>query len=179
MIKKYIKKGMTLIETLLILAILSVALVPLVHIINMASPSESHADDEYLAVLFAHHVIEEIIAKRALNPNFLPTVCQASPIVLNPEDSNKVNEYFNYFEEFKGAITEKNSPQLYWAMKKYKCKVDTYLLDSDMFKVIVYVSYLKEGREIKVYLERLLPNINNIAFDNKSNNEEDGENSNE
>ena len=175
MTKAFIKKGMSLIETLLILAILSIVIVPLAHIINIASPTESSEDDEYLAVLFAHHVMEEIIAKRALDPNFLPTVCKSAPIVSTIDNAKDINDYFKYFEEFKGPVTEANSPQLYWAMKKYKCKVDTYLLDSNMFKVVVYISYPKDGREMKVYFERLLPQVVNCSLDNNVNSEEDGE----
>ncbi len=166
---------MNLVEILLILAILTFVIVPFVRIVNMASPAESHADDEYLAVLLAHHVMEEIIAKRALDVNYLPAISESSPIVLKEGDSSKINEHFSYFEEFKGAITEANSPQLFWAMKKYKCKVDTYLLDSGMFKIVIYISYPKEGREIKVYLERLLPQVNNTFSKNKDNSEDDGE----
>lgn len=165
------KKAVSLIEILLILAILSIAIVPFVHIISLSIPVDSHTDDEYMATLLAQHVMETIIAKRIKNPGFLPSVSESKPIVsLNQTD--KISEYFDYFEEFKGPVTKKQDSQLYWAIDKFKCKVDTYLLDSNLFKVVVYIIYQKDGREMKVYLERLFP-YNNYIGDN--NVEDDGE----
>ena len=154
------KKAVSLIEILLILAILSIAIVPFVHIISLSIPIDSHTDDEYMANLLSQHVMETIIAKKIKNPNFLPSVSESKPIVSNQTD--KISEYFDYFEEFKGPITKNQDSQLYWAIDKFKCKVDTYLLDSNLFKVVVYIIYKKDGREMKVYLERLFPYDNYI-----------------
>ena len=164
MFKLITKKGTSLFETLLILAILSVSIYPLAHIVYMSMPVVSHTDDEYLATLLAHHVMETIVAKRAKDPSYLPSISEACSIVASHEDSEKISEYFTDFKEYNGPITETNDPQLYWAVKKFKCKVDTYFLDKNTFKVFVYIIYSKEGKEKKVFFERLLP-VNEISSD--------------
>ncbi len=162
MIKRTNKQAASLIEILLVLAILSVAILPFVHIIGMSYPVDSHTDDEYMATLLAQHIMESIIAKRDKNPNFLPSVSELKPVVKANELSNNLSEYFSYFEEYKGPVTKSDEPQLYWSINKFKCKVDTYLLDSNIFKVVVYVIYQEDKREMKVYLERLFSQNNYI-----------------
>ncbi|MBR4330350.1 MAG: prepilin-type N-terminal cleavage/methylation domain-containing protein [Candidatus Riflebacteria bacterium] len=162
---KYIKrKAFSLLETLLVLAILSVSIYPLAHIIYISMPLNLHTDDEYMATLLAHHVMETIVAKRAKDPSYIPAVSEACPVVSPPGSKEKISEYFTYFKEYGGPITEQNDPQLYWAISKFKCKVDTYFLDKNMFKVFVYIIYQKDGREMKVFFERLLP-LNELPSD--------------
>ena len=62
MIKHRTKFGTSLIEMLLALAILSISMYPIVYIVNIAMPVTVHNDDEYLATMLAHHVIETIVA---------------------------------------------------------------------------------------------------------------------
>ena len=161
------RKAFSLLETLLVLAILSVSIYPLAHIIYISMPLNLHTDDEYMATLLAHHVMETIVAKRAKDPSYIPSVSEASPVVLPPGSSEKVSEYFSNFKEYNGPVNEKNDPQLYWAINKFKCKVDTYFLDKGMFKVFVYIIYQKDGREMKVFFERLLP-LNESPSDENS-----------
>ena len=163
------KKALSLFETLLVMAILSVSIYPLVHIIYISMPISSHSDDEYMATLLAHHVMESIVAKRAKDPSYIPSVSEACPVALPSGSSDKISEYFSFFKEYNGSITETNDPQLYWAIKKFKCKVDTYFLDKDMFKVFVYIIYQKDGREMKVFFERLLP-LNEALSDEQNEN---------
>ncbi len=164
MCKLRLRKGTSLFETLLVLAILSVSIYPLAHIIYMSMPTVSHTDDEYLATLLAHHVMETIVARRAKDPSYLPSMSEACPVVASPEGNDKISEYFTDFKEYNGPVTETNDPQLYWAVKKFKCKVDTYFLDKNTFKVFVYIIYSKEGKDKKVFFERLLP-VNEISSD--------------
>lgn len=167
MFKSVNRKALSLLETLLVLAILSVSIYPLAHIIYISMPLNLHTDDEYMATLLAHHVMETIVAKRAKDPSYIPSVSEASPVVLPPGSSEKVSEYFSNFKEYNGPVNEKNDPQLYWAINKFKCKVDTYFLDKGMFKVFVYIIYQKDGREMKVFFERLLP-LNESPSDENS-----------
>ena len=157
MFKSIKRKAFSLLETLLVLAILSVSIYPLAHIIYISMPLNLHTDDEYMATLLAHHVMETIVAKRAKDPSYIPTVSEACPVVSPPGGKEKISEYFTDFKEYGGPVTEQNDPQLYWAISKFKCKVDTYFLDKNIFKVFVYIIYQKDGREMKVFFERLLP----------------------
>lgn len=151
------RKGTTLIEMLLVLSILSVSMYPLVYIINIAVPPKINNDDEYMATLLAHHVIETIVARRAKDPYYLPQMCQSTPVVSTEGAHPIVNEYFANIAEYNGPITSTNEPQLYWSLNKFNCHADTYYLDENMFKIIVYVTYQKDGRTMKVFFERLLP----------------------
>ncbi len=164
-------KDISLIEALLILALLSISIYPLAHIISLSKPIKLHTDDQYLATLLAHHVMETIIAKRAKDPSFLPKMSKAEPIVFTPAFSEPLCEYFKYFKEFNGPITETSDSQLYWALNKYKCKVDTYFLDENIFKVIVYIIYENNGKEMKIFFERLLPQ-SDLSLSNDENNGE-------
>lgn len=171
--KYYYKKGLSLIEILLVLAILSMSLFPLSHILTLAKPVDLHTDDEYMATLLAQHVMESIIAKRKINLSYLPAMSDFKPIVSSSINQEPISEYFNYFSEFNGPVSEVNNPQLYWEINKYKCKVDTYLLDDNLFKVIVYISYTQNDREMKVYLERLFVQNESLPFENDNIKEED------
>lgn len=157
MIKHRTKLGTSLIEMLLALAILSISMYPLVYIVNIAMPEKVHNDDEYLATMLAHHVIETIVAKRAKDPTYLPSMTSKSSVVNVVGSSELVSEYFRDLPEYNAPIMENIDPQLYWALNKFKCQTETYFLDENMFKVIVYITYEKDGREMKVFFERLLP----------------------
>ena len=58
------------------------------------------------------------------------------------------------------------------ALDKYKCSIDTYFLDEKLFKVIVYVTYKKDGRNRKVFFERLFTQ-KNLYFGEEENEEEE------
>lgn len=159
-------------EILLVLTVLSFSLFPLVHIIAMTSPVDLHTDDEYMATLLAQHVMETIIAKRANNPNYLPSVSDFRPVVASIGTLEQTSEFFNDFKEFNGPVSENLEPQLYWAMNKFKCRVDTYLLDDALFKVVVYITYVHDGRDMKVYVERLF--AQNSILPQENDNKEEG-----
>ena len=171
MFKNTNRKATSLLETLLVLAVLSVAIYPLVHIICISMPANLHTDDEYMATLLAHHVMETIVARRAKDPSYMPSVTEACPVVPSPGSSEKISEYFSFFKEYNGPITETKDPQLYWAINKFKCKIDTYFQDKGMFKVFVYIIYKKDGRDMKVFFERLLP-LNEAPSSDKNDSEE-------
>lgn len=168
------RKAFSIIEILLVLAIISLSFFPLVHLIVMSLPVDYQDDDEYIATLLAHHVMETIIAKKAKNSDYIPSASDDyKPIVLNSEDAKNISEYFDYFEEFKGPVTKTSDPQLYWAINKFKCKISTYLIDTNLFKVIVYINYQKSGKENRVFLERLLSQNNFVNNDDADDSEAD------
>ena len=150
------KKNLSLIELLVVLTILSVSFFPLTQIINLASrKTRSNNDSFFIATMIAHHVMESIIAKRDANPNWLPSVCDYKSIVL-ASDTESVNEYFDTFVEYDGAITQAKDSRLFETLKKYKCRIDSYFLEKDLFKIVVYITYLEDKIEKKIYLERIL-----------------------
>lgn len=151
------KEGTSHIELLLALAILSISLYPLAYVLHISMPPRVHSDDEYMATLLAHHVMETIVAKRAKDPSYLPNMRESKPIVFTTGSNEGVSEYFEKITAFNGPITKEEDPELFRAVSRFRCNLDTYFLDENMFKVIVYVTYEKEGREMKVFFERLLP----------------------
>lgn len=144
-------------ELLLALSILSAALYPVVFIFRIASPAKMKNHNEYMATLLAHHVIETIVAKRAKNPAYLPAMSDPEPVVQSAESVEPVSQHFRSISETGESITESNDPQLFWSLKPFKCQIDTYYLDGSLFKALVYITYQKEGRTMKVFFERLLP----------------------
>jgi hypothetical protein len=151
------KRGTSLMELLLALAILSAAMYPVVFIFRIGSPPKQSNQQEYMATLLAHHVIESIVARHAQNPSYLPMMSDAEPIVESVEHVEPVSRYFRELSDANESITEFSDPQLFWSLKPYKCQIDTYYLADGLFKVIVYITYQREGRTMKVFFERLLP----------------------
>ena len=149
--------GASHIELLLVLAMLSVAMYPLAYIFNLAMPPKAGDSDEYLAAMLAHHVMETIIAKRAKDSSYFPVMSSSRPVVSTLGSKEEICEYFANLSGYSGAVTESVDPRLFRFLNKFKCSIDTYYLDENMFKIIVYVTYLKEGAERKVFFERLLP----------------------
>lgn len=150
------RQGTNLLELLLALSILSAALYPIVYIFKLAAPPKQKTQTEYLATLLAHHVIETIVAKHASNPSFLPTMEEGAPLVQSSGSVEPVCEYFRFISESGGDIIEEDASEMFWSLKPFKCQIDTYYLDSALFKVIVYITYQQEGRDMKVFFERLL-----------------------
>lgn len=151
------KRATSLMELLLALAILSAAMYPVVFIFRIGSPPKQNNQQEYMATLLAHHVIENIVARHAQNPSYLPTMSDAEPVVESVEHVEPVSRYFRELSDTGESITESSDPQLFWSLKPYKCQIDTYYLADGLFKVIVYITYQREGRTMKVFFERLLP----------------------
>lgn len=150
------KKGRktNLLELLLVLAILSVSLYPVAYIFKLGQPSSKSTQTEFLATLLAHHVMETIVASKNKNSDYLPMMTEKEPIVETHNSGSDISEYFLKASENNLPID--NNDDLYWSLKPFKCKVDTYYLEGSIYKVIVYISYSKEGKEMKVFLERLL-----------------------
>lgn len=144
-------------ELLLALSILSAALYPVVFIFRIASPPRQKNHNEYLATLLAHHVVETIVARRAKNPAFLPAMSDSEPVVQSAGSVEPVSQFFRSISDNGESITENDSSQLFWSLKPFNCQIDTYYLDGNLFKAIVYITYQKEGRTMKVFFERLLP----------------------
>jgi hypothetical protein len=113
-----------------------------------------------MATLLAHHVVETIVAKRAQDPSYLPAMSYSEPVVQSAEHVEPVSQYFRTISPSGESITENDDSQLFWSLKPYKCQIDTYYLDESLFKAIVYITYQKEGRTMKVFFERLLPQKN-------------------
>ena len=143
-----------LLELLLALAILSASLYPIAYIFKLGRPSIKKTQIEFLATLLAHHVMESIVAAKNLDSDYLPMMTEKESIVETHNSISNLSEYFAKASESNLPIDDKD--ELYWSLKPFKCKVDTYYLEGSIYKVIVYISYLKEGKEMRVFLERLL-----------------------
>lgn len=150
------RRGTNLLELLLALSILSAALYPIVYIFKMAQPARKKTQTEFLATLLNHHVIETIIASKLENPDYLPQMAEAQPVVSSENAAQQVSEYFQFISDRGEAVVKDDASQLYWSLEQFKCQVDTYYLEGLLYKAIVYISYEKDGRNMKVFLEKLL-----------------------
>ncbi|NLF95712.1 MAG: hypothetical protein GX569_03175 [Candidatus Riflebacteria bacterium] len=160
------KQPANILELLLALAILSVSMYPLVYIFRISQAPRQKTQTEYLATLLAHHVIETIVARKSVNPAFLPFMSEAEPVVQSSDSVAPVSHYFRNIGVDGENITENDPNQLFWHLKQFKCQIDTYYLEGALYKVIVYISYLNEGRKMRVFFERLLPQTDNSDGDN-------------
>lgn len=151
------KQSANILELLLALSILSVSMYPLVYIFRISHAPRQKTQTEYLAILLAHHVIETIVARKRVDPSFLPLMSEAEPVVQSADSVAPVSPYFRGICESGENISENDPAQLFWHLKQFKCQIDTYYLEGALYKVIVYVSYLNEGRKMRVFFERLLP----------------------
>jgi hypothetical protein len=150
------RRGNNLLELLLALSILTGALYPIVYIFKLAKPETQKTQTEFLATLLSHHVLETIIAKKQKDPEYLPEMTEPEPVAREKNSSDKVSDYFMNILPKNEGITKEAYPQIYWPTKIYKSQVDTYYIEGSLYKVISYISYMSEGREMKVFLERLL-----------------------
>ncbi len=150
------RRGINILELLLAMAILSVSLYPIVYIFRLARPIYQKTHTEYLATLLAHHTMESIIARKMNDKSYLPTMSDPQPIVETSESVSHVSSYFRGLSRTGDNFNEKEDPELFWSLKQFNCQIDTYYLEGNVFKVIVYVLYEKEGRKMRVFFERLL-----------------------
>ncbi|PKL42553.1 MAG: hypothetical protein CVV41_13450 [Candidatus Riflebacteria bacterium HGW-Riflebacteria-1] len=151
------KHSANILELLLALSILSVSMYPLVYIFRISQTPRQKTQTEYLATLLAHHVIETIVARKSIDPAFLPLMSDAEPVVQSADSVAPVSHYFKGICETGENITENDPAQLFWHLKQFNCQINTYYLEGDLYKVIVYISYQNEGRNMRVFFERLLP----------------------
>lgn len=150
------RRGSNILELLLALAILSVSMYPIVYIFRIATPAKQKTQTEYMATLLAQHAMESIVARRLIDPDYLPTMSDPEPVVQSSDSVANVSPYFRGISEKGENFNEADDAPLYWSLKQFNCQIDTYYLEGDIFKVIVYVSYQKDGRNMKVFFERLL-----------------------
>ncbi len=150
------RNGTNLLELLLALSILSGALYPIVYIFKMSRPTQQKTQTEYLATLLTHHVVETIVANKIANPDYLPPMTEPQPVVQSDNAVAQVSDYFKHASDKNEAIVENDSSQLFWSLKQFNCRVNTYYLEGFLYKAIVYITYQKDGKEMKVFLERLL-----------------------
>ncbi|HMM58773.1 MAG TPA: hypothetical protein PKC25_01440 [Candidatus Rifleibacterium sp.] len=81
-------------ELLLALAVLSAAMYPVVFIFRIGNPPKQTNHQEYTATLLAHHVIETIVARRAVNPSYLSAMSEPEPVVEAAEHVEPVSQYY-------------------------------------------------------------------------------------
>lgn len=155
--RKKSDKSANILELLLALALLSVSMYPLVYIFRISQAPRQKSQTEYLATLLAHHVIETVVARKSADPAFLPLMSDPEPVVQSTDSVAPVSYYFRGICENGENICENDPNQLFWQLKQYSCQIDTYYLEGELYKVIVYISYLNEGRKMRVFFERLLP----------------------
>lgn len=145
-----------MLELLGIFCILSISLAPLFYLVRLTKTAEHRSEAELSATLLAQHVMERIVAMTAKNPANLPPMTPEEPIVAEPDGSGPVSAYFTFLLGDYRTISPEDFPKLYWALKPFKCQVDTYYLEDRLYKIIVYIGYEEEGRKKRIYLERLL-----------------------
>ena len=88
------------------------------------------------------------------------------PVVQSTDSVAPVSHYFRGIGETGENITENDQSQLFWQLKQFSCQIDTYYLEGALYKVIVYISYQNEGRNMRVFFERLLPQSDSAAQEN-------------
>ncbi len=152
----YSKSGTNLLELLLALSILTSALYPIVYLFKIAKPNQPKTQQEFLATLLAHHVVETMVAKKMMNAEYLPVMTESEPIVAEAVSGKSVSEYFNSFSPENDSVSEKSDKQIFWSLKPFSCQVDTYYLEGNLYKVIAYIGYTFEDKKMRVFLERLL-----------------------
>lgn len=150
------RNGTNLLELLLALSILSGALYPIVYIFKMSKPAQQKTQTEYLATLLTHHVVETIVASKIANADYLPPMTESQPVVQTANAVSQVSDYFKYISDRGQPVVEDDASQLFWSLKQFSCRVDTYYLEGFLYKAIVYITYEKDGKPMKVFLERLL-----------------------
>ena len=148
--------GASLLDILLAACLLSVSLVPLFYLFKLSRPTFAKSPMEFSATLLANHVMESIVADKLADPDSLPTMTGEEPIVVTNEGFHAVSEYFRHILDQTQGLEEKNHQVLYWSFKPFRCKVDTYYLEDYLYKVIVYISFVEEGQDRKIFVERLL-----------------------
>jgi len=149
--------------------LLSVSLIPLFYLFNLTKKAAEISEKEVLASLLAHHVMEEIVAFCNNNPDSLPPITNEEPTVRSPENPQNVSEYFREILGKSDGLSETDFPALYWALKQYKCQIDTYFLEDNIYKVIVYVTFEDSGQKRKIFLERLISRAPSDAQNSKFN----------
>jgi hypothetical protein len=143
-------------ELLLAVCLLSVSLGPLFYLFNITKRHQPQSDMEMLGTLLAQHAMERIVAQCAAAPEMLPTMTSEEPVVASPDTPQVVSEYFRDLLNTPEGITESDSSALFWAFKPFKCQVDTYYIEDNLYKAIVYIHYEEGGQRKRVFLERLI-----------------------
>ena len=150
------RRGSSLLELLFATCILSVSLAPLFYIFYFTRKAQVQSEMEFMASLLAQHVMEEIVGYCHNHPDALPPMTGEEPIVLSAGMPQKVSEYFREILDCHEGIDDKTHPSLYWSMKPFTCQVDTYFLEANLYKVIVYILYEESGQKKRVFAERLI-----------------------
>lgn len=148
--------GTAVVELLLAACLLSVALVPLFYILRFTKLPVVKSESDFMATLLAHHAVETIVAQNLFDPKVLPTITGDEPVVVKPYGYRYVSPYFREILNHWNGLEEADNPVLFWAMKQFSCNVDTYYLEDNLFKAIVYIDWEERGRPKRIFLERLL-----------------------
>ena len=157
--KRVSRRGSSILELLLAGCLLSVSLVPLFYLFNLTKRSGESSEKEFQAILLAQHAMERAVAVCNENAQSLPPMTGEEPVVSSPDLPQNVSEYFREVLGKTDGIQETELPVLYWALKPFKCQVDTYFLEDNLYKIIVYVFYEESGKKKRVFLERLLSRV--------------------
>lgn len=136
-------------ELLLTLALLTACAYPAVYMFCTSSPKTKGSQAKYTAVLLAHHVMESIIAKKLINPEYVPDIIPSEKVAQTGEFFKLLN---SPNEPSKAAYS-----RLAKALNGFEYRVDTYYLEENVYKIIVYVTYQLDGNEMSIFFERLLP----------------------
>jgi len=132
-------------EILTSLVILSFSLFPIAYIVSVLRYDPKSTPQEQSAFLFANSVFQQIIAKRANNPEFLPPHLPRTPII--DENGNPDSFFFSFLG---GARTDENA-QLAAASKNFNYQLTTYFVKKNVFKVSIELTY-NDGEKITPYI---------------------------
>ena len=149
-------RGSSLMELLFATCVLSLSLAPLFYIFNFTRRTQEQSELEFTASLLAQHVMEEIVGFCRTNPDAIPPMTGEEPVVMSAGMPRNISEYFREILDTHEGIDETRHPELYWAMKPFTCQVDTYFLEPNLYKVIVYILYEESGQKKRIFVERLV-----------------------
>ncbi len=152
----HLRRAMTMVELLIAFSVLSLALAPLCYLFSFSSGDRQTSDREVFANLLAHHVLESILAARLEDPQQLPAMSAEEDIVGTDGQYHQTSAHFARLLGASESARPDDHPQLFAALRGYRCKVDTYYLDHQLYRVLVFVSFEEGGRRKQVYLERML-----------------------
>ena len=151
--------GATLIEILLCFAILSTSLYPIAFLFQNFGINNKTSEKEFLATLIAHHATETLIAKRSIDPSYIPKMTSNAPVAMKSEIPEIPHEYFESITASGSYITDSNESKLFNVIKDFTFTIDTYLLDTRFYKVICKINYNENNKNKQIFFERQLYGI--------------------
>ena len=135
------------------------ALYPIAFLFQHIGIDNKISEKEFIATLIAHHATETLIAKRSIDPSYIPQMTANAPVVMKSESTVIPHEYFTTITASGTYITKSDNSKLFEAIKDLTFTIDTYLLDTRFYKVICRINYKNKNKNKQIFFERLLYGI--------------------